>query len=179
VRLQRSISLVEATHCRKPLLAYDASPAADRALDTAVELASASHGRLTILSAVVRIPYIAYTGAAPEAVAELRNSFLRDAERVICRAVERVPRGIPVTKLVSLQPIQQALLREAREGDHDLVILGSRDRGPLRSALFGSVGRTMRRHGPLPVLIVSTKPDEASVPDEPGAQFAPMTPRRA
>jgi nucleotide-binding universal stress UspA family protein len=176
---RRSISLVEATQCRRPLLAYDGSPAADRALEASIELASTSHGRLTILSAVVQIPYIAYTGAASEAVAELRHSFLRDAERVICRAVERVPQGIPVTKLVSPRPIEQALLREAREGDHDLVILGSRGRGPIRSALFGSVGRTMLRHGPLPVLIVSARPDEASLPDESGAQIAPMTPRQA
>ena len=176
---RRPISLVEATDCRRPLLAYDGSPAADRALETSIELASTSHGRLTILSAVVQIPYIAYTGAASEAVAELRNSFLRDAERVICRAVELVPRGIPVTTLVSPRPIEQALLREAREGDHDLVILGSRGRGPIRSGLFGSVGRTMLRHGPLPVLIVSARPEEASVPDETAAQIAPMTPRRA
>jgi nucleotide-binding universal stress UspA family protein len=179
VKRRRPISLVEATQCRRPLLAYDGSPAANRALEASIELASTSHGRLTILSAVVQIPYIAYTGAASEAVAELRHSFLRDAERVICRAVERVPQGIPVTKLVSPRPIEQALLREAREGDHDLVILGSRGRGPIRSAVFGSVGRMMLRHGPLPVLIVSARPDEASLPDESGAQIAPMTPRQA
>ena len=176
---RRPISLVEATDCRRPLLAYDGSPAADRALETSIELASTSHGRLTILSAVVQIPYIAYMGAASEAVAELRNSFLRDAERVICRAVELVPRGIPVTTLVSPRPIEQALLREAREGDHDLVCGGAGGRVPLRAAPLRRGGRTMRRHGPLPVLIVSARPEEASVPDETAAQIAPMTPRRA
>jgi AcrR family transcriptional regulator len=66
--------------CRRPWLAYDGSPAADRArnLDPA---RGRLHGRLTILSTVVQIPYIAYTGAASGAVAELRNSF-RDAARV-------------------------------------------------------------------------------------------------
>ena len=135
---RRSISLVEATDCRKPLLAYDGSPAADRALQVAIELASRSHGRLTILSAVVQIPCLAYTGAAAEAVAEVRRSCLTDAERVLCRAVDRVPQGIPVTKLVSSRPIEHALARETREGDYDLVILGSRGRGPIRSALFGA-----------------------------------------
>jgi nucleotide-binding universal stress UspA family protein len=175
----RSISMVEATECRKPLLAYDGSPGADRALQVAIDLASGSHGRLTILSAVVQVPYLACTGAAPEAVAELRKSFLVDAERVLCRAVERVPLGIPVTKLVSPQPIEQALARETRKGDYDLVILGSRGRGPIRSALFGSVGRTMLRQSPLPVLVVQSRRDEALLPDEAGAQIGPMTPRRA
>jgi nucleotide-binding universal stress UspA family protein len=179
VRRRRSISLVEAMDCRKPLLAYDGSPAADRALEVSIMLASASHGRLTILSAVVQIPYVAYTGAAPEAVAEVRKSVLADAERILCRAVERVPRGIPVTKLVSSQPIEQALLREASERDYDLVILGSRGRGPIRSALFGSASRTILRHSPLPVLIVESRRGEARLPDEAGADIGPMTPRQA
>ena len=176
---RRSISLAEATDCRKPLLAYDGSPAADRALQVAIELASRSHGRLTILSAVVQIPCLAYTGAAAEAVAEVRRSCLTDAERVLCRAVDRVPYGIPVTKLVSSRPIEHALARETREGDYDLVILGSRGRGPVRSALFGSVSRTMLRQSPLPVLVVRSRRQEAPVPDEAGAQIGPMTPRQA
>jgi nucleotide-binding universal stress UspA family protein len=179
VRGRQPISISEGRHFRKPLLAYDGSPAGERALDAAIELVSGSHGRLTILSAVVRIPCLAYTGAAPEAVAEVRKNFLTDAERVLCRAVDRVPRGISVTKIVSPQPIEQALLRQAREGDHDLVILGSRGRGPIRSALFGSVGRTMLRRGPLPVLIVEPRAGEAPQTDQANAQITPMTPKRA
>jgi nucleotide-binding universal stress UspA family protein len=166
VRSRCSISMGEATRCRKPLLAYDGSPSAERALDVAVDLASGSHSRLTILCAVFQIPALACLGAAPEAVSELRKSFLTDAERLVCRAVERVPRGIPVTKLVSSQPIEQALLRQAIEGDHDLVILGSRGRGPLRSLIFGSVSRTALRRCPLPVLIVRPTPGEAPEADQ-------------
>ena len=178
-RGRRSISAMEATECRKPLLAYDGSPSAERALDVAIDLAAGSHARLAILTAVLPIPAMACIGAAPEGVSELRKSFLTDAERLVCRAVGRVPQGIPVTKLVSTQPVEQALLRQAVEGDHDLVILGSRGRGALRSLLFGSVGRTMLRRCPLPVLIVRPTPGEAPEPDEANAQVGGMTPRRA
>jgi nucleotide-binding universal stress UspA family protein len=171
------IALAEAASCRKPLVAYDGSTAADRALDAAIEIASGSHGRLTLLSAVVRIPYLACTGAAPEAVAEVRKSFLTDAERVLCQAVERIPRGIPVTKIVSPQPVEEALSRQARQGDHDLLIVGSRGQGAIRSLLQGSVGRAMLRRSPLPVLIVPFTP--APEVHEVGAPVAPMTPRRA
>lgn len=177
MRRRRPISPAEATQFRKPLLAYDGSPGADRALDVAVELADSCHGRLTILSAVVHVHYLAYTGAAPEAVAEVERSFLADAERIVCRAVERVPRGIPVTKIVSSQPIERALLREAREGDHDLVILGSRGRGAIRSILFGSVSRSMLRRCPLPVLLALPSPDESPVAEQATAQITSMTPR--
>ena len=179
MRRSRPISISEAEGFRKPLLAYDGSPAGERALDVAIELVSGAHGRLTILSAIVQIPYLAYTGAAPEAVAEVRRNQLADAERVLCCAVDRIPRGISVTKIVSSQPIEQSLLREAGERDHDLVILGSRGRGPIRSALFGSVGRTMLRRSPLPVLIVQPKAGEAPQPDQANAQITPMTPKSA
>jgi nucleotide-binding universal stress UspA family protein len=176
---RRPISVAEAAGCRKPLLAYDGSAGAERALDVAIELASASHGRLTILSAVVQIPFLAYTGAAPEAVAELRNSLLTDAERVVCRAVKRVPGGISVTRITSARPIEEALVRETSEGDHDLLVVGSRGRGRIRSLLFGSVGRAMVRRGPLPVLIVRGAPDRLAAADPELPQLGPMTPRRA
>jgi nucleotide-binding universal stress UspA family protein len=178
MRRRRPVPVREATRFRRPLLAYDGSPASDRALDVAIELASASHGRLTILSAILRIPYLAYTGAAPEAVAEVRKRFLADAERVLCHAVDRVPRGIPVTKIVSSRPIEPALLREAREGDHDLVILGSRGRGAVRSMIFGSVDRTILRRSPLPVLIAGPTRPEAPLAEQGTAPITPMTPRR-
>lgn len=177
MRRRHPISPAEATRYRKPLLAYDGSPAADRALDVAIELADTCHGRLTILSAAVHVPYLAYTGASPEAVAEVEKGFLTDAERVVCRAVERIPRGIPVTKLVSSQSIELALLREAGEGDHDLVIIGSRGHGAIHSVLFGSVSRLMLRRSPLPVLIAGPTPDEAPVGEQASAKIA-MTPRR-
>jgi nucleotide-binding universal stress UspA family protein len=178
VSRRRPIPLREAIQFRKPLLAYDGSPAADRALDVAIEIASSSHGRLTILSAVVQIPYLAYTGAAPEAVVEVRKSFLGDAERILCRAVDRIPHGISVTKIASSQAIERALLQEAREGDHDLVIVGSRGHGWLRSLIFGSVGRTILRRGPLPVLIARPRSGEAPLAEQSGAPITPMTPRQ-
>jgi nucleotide-binding universal stress UspA family protein len=147
------IAYADAQRCRKPLLAYDGSPGADRALDLAIDLDSISHGRLTIITAVARIPFIAYTGAAPEAVNELRRTMLEDAHRTLCHAVDRLPQGIPVTKILSRRPIAEALCRQASVGDHDLMILGSRGRRPIRSTLFGSLGREMLRLNPLPVLI--------------------------
>jgi nucleotide-binding universal stress UspA family protein len=176
---RRPISIAEAGDCRRPLLAYDGSESAEEALDVAIALASASRGRLTILSAIHQIPYLACTGAAPEAVAEARKSFLTDAERMVCRAVERVPRGIPVTKIVSTQPAENVLLAEASTGRHDLIVIGSRGRGPIRSWLLGSVGRTMLRRSPLPVVVVGSRSARAVAPDAAPGQIAPVTPRRA
>jgi nucleotide-binding universal stress UspA family protein len=174
-----SIEYADAQGYRKPLLAYDGSAGADRALELAIELASSSHGRLTILTATAHTPFLAYTGAGPEAVNELRRATIADAQRALCQAVDRVPMGIPVTKILSRKPIAEVLCREAGLGDHDLLILGSRGRGPIRSAIFGSVGRDMLRLSPLPVLIAqpgarvgSGRPERSA-----GAAVVPMTPK--
>jgi nucleotide-binding universal stress UspA family protein len=173
------IDRADARDCRRPLVAYDGSAGAERALAAAIELASSNHGRLTILTAMAHIPYLAYTGAGPEAVDELRRVLISDAEKTLCEAVDRVPYGTPVTKILSAKPIEDALLQQAKAGDHDLLILGSRERGPIRSALFGSVGREMLRLSPLPVLIIRSlaTADEYKAPAA-GAQVVPMTPRR-
>ena len=174
------IEHADARRHRKPLLAYDGSDGADRALDLAIELASSSHGRLTILTAASRIPFLAYTGAAPEAVNELRRVTIEDAHRALCCAVDRVPRGISVTKILSQKPIAEALCHEASVGDHDLMILGSRGRGPVRSALLGSVGRDMLRLSPLPVLIARAGANLGERLERPAeAALVPMTPKRA
>jgi nucleotide-binding universal stress UspA family protein len=46
---------------------------------------------------------------------------------------------MPVTSVLSEQPIRVALSRQIAEGHHDLVVMGSRGRGGVRAALLGSV----------------------------------------
>jgi nucleotide-binding universal stress UspA family protein len=172
------IEPADARRCYRPLLAYDGSPGAELALDFAIELASACHGRLTLVTATPQIPFLAYSGAAPEAVNEARRMQTRDAEHCLCDAVARVPQDVSVTKILSRRPIGDSLLREAARGEHDLLILGSRGRGVIRSALLGSLGRDMLRLSPLPVLIVEPSADRSREPDGLVPNPAPpMTPR--
>jgi nucleotide-binding universal stress UspA family protein len=81
------------------------------------------------------------------------------AERTIAAARARVGDDIPVTTLVGRGPPGEAILTRAREGSHDLVVMGSRGRGAAASALLGSVSHHVLHHGRVPVLIVHAAPD--------------------
>jgi nucleotide-binding universal stress UspA family protein len=69
-----------------------------------------------------------------------------------------VPPDIPVTKLVTRGAPATALLREARSGRWDLVVVGE-SRHSLRWALSARVGDRLNRSSPTPVLVVHDDPD--------------------
>jgi hypothetical protein len=69
-------------------------------------------------------------------------------------AVIRVGNDVPVTTVLTDKPIRNALLHQIEVGKHDLVLMGTRGRGAVRSGLLGSVSHYVLNHSPIPVLIV-------------------------
>jgi nucleotide-binding universal stress UspA family protein len=143
------------------LAAIDGSRDADEALTQAIDLAEAEHARLAIFSAVVAPPSIAYTGGGGAAAAKFAREAEETTQSLLHDAVERVPDGVSVSTIMSGKPVRGALLHQITEGDHDLVVMGSRGRGAVRSALLGSVSHHLLHHSPVPVLIVHAPPVSA------------------
>jgi nucleotide-binding universal stress UspA family protein len=136
------------------LVAVDGSQHADRALADAIDLADCEHARLTLFTAVVQPPAATFFGATGEAVADIFQQVQAQAEAILRRARDRVPDHVSVTTVLSTEPVEAALIRQIKNGHHDLVVMGSRARGPVRSALLGSVSHHVLHHSPVPVLIV-------------------------
>jgi nucleotide-binding universal stress UspA family protein len=109
------------------------------------------------LTAIVPPPAVAYFGAGA-AVAELAHDAEARAAEVLLRAVASVPADVSATTVLTTQPVIRALLRQIEVGHHDLVIMGSRGRGAVSSALLGSVSHGVLHHSPVPVLIVHAQP---------------------
>jgi len=145
---------------RNILVCVDGSTHAERALSEAIDLATAERSRLTILTAIPRPPYWACNPVTAAAVEPLANDLAAEAKETLKAAVDRVPESIPVTKILTREPIRDALMARLRSGEHDLVVMGSRGRGALTASILGSVSHYALNHSQVPVLIVHAE-DEA------------------
>jgi nucleotide-binding universal stress UspA family protein len=143
---------------RNVLVAVDGSRHARQALTEAIDIARSSRARLTILTAVAEPPPAALMTFAAGVAAQLPAELERDAERIMREAAARVPDDVSLTTIVTGEPIRSALLDRIRDAGHDLIVMGSRGRGAVRSAVLGSVSHHVLNNSPVPVLIVHVAP---------------------
>jgi nucleotide-binding universal stress UspA family protein len=163
------------------LVSIDGSPHSDEALRQGIDIALADRSRLTLLTAVRHCPPWAYSPVTAAAAQQLSTDFEREAQRVMCEAVERVPQSVPVTKIITHQPIRTALMRRIKSGNHDLLVMGSRGRGALKASLLGSVSHYVLNHSPIPVLIAQAHDEDERPRRSPVGkreQAGPATPGR-
>jgi nucleotide-binding universal stress UspA family protein len=153
---------------RNILVAVDGSPHAAKALDEAIDMALAGNGRLTILTAVPHPPAWASTPAGAAAAVPLAEELERESTSILGDAIDRIPDSLPVTKILTHEPIRNALMDQLQTGQYDLLMMGSRGRGAIRASLLGSVSHYALNHSRTPVLVVHTD-DERLEEEEPSA----------
>ncbi len=158
------------------LVAVDGSPDAEQALMQAIDLAESEHTRLTLITGVQKLPPVAYAGLTGAPLAQLDASARSWAQAVLLRARDRVPDDLPVTTILTDQPLRAALIDQINRGGHDLVVMGSRGRGAIRAALLGSVSHYILNHSPTPVLIVhaDTHPTPKLADPSPATERRPI-----
>ncbi len=139
---------------RNILVAIDGSADADRALGHAIDLADCEHAKLTIFSAVPAPPPLAYSTPGAAALGDLGEQARAETEQIVRAALDRVPDSVSVTSVIKTEPAKAALLKQIAAGEHDLVVMGSRGRGAVRSTLLGSVSHHVLHHADVPALIV-------------------------
>lgn len=149
---------------RNILVCLDGSPQADGALSQAIDLAECQNSRLTLLTAVCRPPQWANTPMTVAGVEPLCSELQHEAEVTLRTALERVPDSIPVTTILTKDPIREALIGQIHTGHYDLVVLGTRGRGALSAAVLGSVSHYALNHCDVPVLIVRAEAEGEGEP---------------
>jgi nucleotide-binding universal stress UspA family protein len=131
------------------LVAWDGSEHAKRALGEAVDLARTLAATLTLLT--VAAPLHAWPGYVPP-ISE--DDLVSGAEEILAEGEALVPEGIPVSGRAAAGHPGTELVKSAAAGDHDLIVMGSRGRGAVRSAVLGSVSHFVLNHTTLPVLVI-------------------------
>ena len=112
---------------RHILVAFDGSPDAELALDHAVALAQALRARLALVAVVPPPPPFAWQ--APGGIAQACTRRSRRTSTSGCAGRrQRARTTLGDDRLLDGDPPRE-ILRAAREGDHDLIVLGSRGRG--------------------------------------------------
>ena len=139
------------------LLCYDGYPHSRYALEEAAKLAREAGAKITILSVVPTDARATRAGGhvglkphAHEDVA-IAHAFLRERE------IES-----EMTNAYGEPP--EEIVREAKAGGYDLVVVGSRDLGPLGKLFLGSVSAKVVREAPCPVLVAGEKMAERLEP---------------
>jgi len=142
---------------RNVLVAIDGSDHAARALAEACDLAQRSNATLTVMTCVPD-PSSWFVGSAAYAGGIDFDALAAESEqeyrRLLDRAVDRLPEDISVTKLLVHGPPGERILEQANKRGHDLIVMGSRGRGAMRSLLLGSVSHHVLNAGRTAVLIL-------------------------
>jgi nucleotide-binding universal stress UspA family protein len=135
----------------KILVPLDGSENSLRALEKAVQIAKKFNGKITLIH-VYSVSYLAVT---PTQVYRYVKAIRKNGTDILADGKKRVTaEGVQVETLLSEGHTVEEILKTAREGDFDLVVIGARGISRIREILVGSVSDGVTKHAPCPVLVV-------------------------
>jgi nucleotide-binding universal stress UspA family protein len=134
------------------LVCVDRSPSAQKALEQAVDLARAQNSNLTLMSVAPSVSsYVTLGGVSRE---QMTDELEQWADCNVAEAAASLPDDVTAHTLRRSGHVGAEIVRELERGRYDLVVLGSRGRGPASEGLLGSVNGYVHFHSRVPVLSV-------------------------
>jgi len=134
---------------RRILIAYDGSPGARRALETGAQLAIALGASVGVVSAVP-----ARAGQRPDdpwSETSAHAAELHEAQVILAAAGLEAATHEPVGKPGNM------IVKVAEEFGYDAIVLGSRELGPVRRAVLGSVSSYVATNTEATVIIARSR----------------------
>ena len=142
---------------KRMLVPVDGSPASNRGLGEAIELAREQGAEILLLHVVdewkVAAGDIAAVNLASGAqgLRETGSALLHEAEARVRNA------GVSVTSVLLEEiglPVGACVVQRAREWRADLIVCGTHGRRGIRRLLMGSDAEYIVRHTPVPILLL-------------------------
>jgi nucleotide-binding universal stress UspA family protein len=123
---------------------YDGSPESERALAAARDIAAQNRSPIRAMH-VVMLPTYAFAGIGPPAVGESVDAMLQEAREQI----ESLP-GVEGRAVYGLPGEELASFGE----EVDLLVVGSRNYGPVKRLMLGSTSNHLQRHARCSLLVL-------------------------
>lgn len=145
---------------KKILVPFDFSKPAINAYRFALDIASRSKGMIQLIH-VVEIPVLHDTILMP--VLNFEEQLLNDLKEKAALEFKKLTEkfntgGVKVTSNVVFGIPSRSILDHIREGNIDLVVMGSHGASGLREYFIGSNAEKIIRNSPVPVLITKNYP---------------------
>jgi len=144
---------------KRILVATDGSPLAQKAVDSAIELAALCGAELIALRVVPRYPQSYFEGSIPlsaDDVARVEKQW-NDDGRTTVEAVKAAgeAKGIQVTAVLAKSDIvSDALIAAAQKHEADLIVMASHGRKGVKRLLLGSETMKVLTDSETPVLVL-------------------------
>ena len=141
----------------KVLLAVDGSASADRAASLVASLAWPMGSTIEVVTvypgtaAIFDMPGVVLDA---DVIQEAEDAMEAEARRIVIKVARRIAApDLTVQTQVVRGRAATALLDQVSEFKADLIVVGSRGRGPFESAVLGSVSAEVVDHSQVPVLV--------------------------
>lgn len=137
-------------HFRKILVPMDDSEHSKRAFRHALGLAQTQGTHVTLLHCYGRIPML----IGGEAHEELVGEYVKQAEKLLKPHVKQLREaGVEPALLIKEGRPGDVIVSEAKSGEYDLIVMGSRGLSDLEGMILGSTAHRVLHAAHCPVLL--------------------------
>jgi len=141
------------------LVPTDGSEYTKYAVDTAIELAGMSGGKITALYVLDKSIYANSPMDTAVTLVNVYEALEKEGTFATSYVVERAKQAGVEAEEKRVEGIPSSvILQEAEAGKHDLIVMGSLGRTGISKLLMGSVAEKIVRSAKCPVMVVKTPP---------------------
>jgi nucleotide-binding universal stress UspA family protein len=133
------------------LVPLDGSEHSNRALEAAVQIAKKVGGKITL----IHVYSVSPSAITPMQVYRYAQAMRKNGKAVLAEGKKKAKaEGVQVETLLLDGHTVEEILKTAREGNFNLIVIGARGMGRMKELLMGSVSDGVTKHAPCPVLVI-------------------------